>query len=163
MRIDRVAPPLPDTIVHEMTHAVQDLELGYPFTNERREEGQAFAVESFYRLGIELKNKERALYHAGCSPGPVAAVWKNLWKYWGIIPNEKSWGPVRWSNGEDLLNKQDLFEIYDIFGVRLKCPAIAQVVNGILAEHHCCFAVTCSGDDTSTEIGPGVQIDPFFQ
>jgi hypothetical protein len=164
IRNDSVAP---DTVIHEMTHAVQDLELHYPFNDERREEGQAFAMEGFYRLAESLKIGEIKLQRAECSAGEVAEVWQEIWRQYGNLPS-LDWGEVAWSDWlgrtkKEPLNKQDLFEIYDIFGVKLSCSALAQVVNGILADHHCCIAVTCSETGNTLEIPPGVQIDPFFQ
>jgi len=61
------------------------------------------------------------------------------------------------------LAQQDLFEAYDIFGTKLSCAAVAEALNRVLGNSHCCFSVKCSGQTTDTEIGPGVTIDPAFR
>jgi len=156
---DAVAP---DTIVHEMTHAVQDVELGWSFANERVEEGQAYAMESFYRVSERLKLDESKLERAGCNPGVVLGVWQTFWRQYGVLPSE-DWGKVSWSEGSEPLNKQDIWGINVTFGVKLSCQALAVVVNSILADYHCCVSVKCSGSDTSGEISPGITIDSDFQ
>jgi len=38
-----------------------------------------------------------------------------------------------------------------------------EAVNEVLANHHCCHAVVCSGEGSWTEIPPGKAIDREFQ
>jgi RHS repeat-associated protein len=84
------------TIIHEMTHAVQDLELHYSFddANDRMDEGEAYAMQSFYGLAMELRVDEERMEASWCDPSVTEMRWKRLWRKYGVMPG--NWGIVEW-------------------------------------------------------------------
>ncbi|NOS68736.1 MAG: RHS repeat-associated core domain-containing protein [Verrucomicrobia bacterium] len=120
----------PVTIVHEMTHAVQDLELNYPFNNERMEEGEAYAIQAYYELGVRLTIDEGKYRRSECRVDRIKSLWQTFWKQFGVVPGE--WGMVSWSEGGEPLQFSDLRAANERFKVRLSCSKLADEVNTIL-------------------------------
>ncbi len=151
----------PVTIVHEMTHAVQDLELNYPFNNERMEEGEAYAIQAYYELGVRLTIDEGKYRRSECRVDRIKSLWQTFWKQFGVVPGE--WGMVSWSEGGEPLQFSDLRAANERFKVRLSCSKLADEVNTILEDLGCCLIVTCSGQESDYEIPPGHPIFPYFR
>jgi RHS repeat-associated protein len=160
-----------DTVVHEMTHAYQDLVLHYDMgkygnVGERNDEGEAYAIETFYVISKHLAGSrgEAGIRRAGCNRAAVAGIWKGFWRRYGVLPG--AWLPVKWSGNPrpgTPMTAADLARTYRILGARLSCRALRDAVNEILGGAGCTFTVDCCASDFPNEIGTAVQIEPIFQ
>jgi RHS repeat-associated protein len=159
-----IAGITPATIVHEMTHAYQDLVLHYwMIFTERRDEGEAYAVEGLYYAAKLLADDEGKYRRAGCNRSAVSSTWKSFWRHYGVFPGV--WPTIKWSGNKAgvWMTSKDVRRVRDILGAGLNCRAIANAVNEILSGAGCNFMVECCPSDFPTEIGTGVTIDPVFQ
>jgi len=153
----------PSTIVHEMTHAYQDLVLHYGGFRERRDEGEAYAIEGLFYAAKLLAVDEAKLRNAGCNRSEVSAIWKSFWRHYGVFPG--TWPAIKWSGNKVgvPMTSNDLGRAYKILGARLNCRSIANAANEILGAAGCDFMVECCPADFPKEVGTGVKIDPAFQ
>jgi RHS repeat-associated protein len=152
----------PGTLVHEMTHAYNDLVAGLSdYSDFRKDEGMGYAMQSFEELARTLVNGEVSLRSHPCDYDRAKQIWQALWKNYGVIPSV-AWGTgAAW--GQFQVGMADLENIRNAFGVHLSCREIADAFNSILASTDCCLRVKCSGPDTGYDIGPGAVIVPIFE
>ncbi len=161
-----------DTIIHEMTHAHNDLILGGGL-DDRTDEGMAYAMQSFYQLTLLLAANEKLTQKQGCDYRFIHGWWQNFWKMYGHMPSDPGWGTGRTNGrlggGKFDVDRNDFNNIKKAFGLNLSCKEIAAVINQILQDKKCCFRVTCSGetfpcqDDCWGQISAGFAIDSIFQ
>jgi hypothetical protein len=156
----------PATIVHEMTHAYNDIIVGMPWYEKRKDEGMGSAMQSFDALARVLKNIQISLQAHPCDYELTKRLWQDLRKHYGTVPSGW-WGTgsgSAWSDEEFKLDMNDLTNIKSILGVRLSCEETAAAVNAVLSSSSadCCLRVKCAGADSGYHIGPGTVIMPFF-
>jgi len=158
-----------DTVVHEMTHAFNDIAGGNKLDN-RTDEGMAYTMQYYYQLAESLAKSEHYIRANDCDYHFVKGMWQNLWMSWGIIPSS-GWGGGQYSTWHGWVpfnvDEDDIKNVKTALNVHLSCKEVSKAVNAVLAENGCKFTVTCSGqcsggNDGGT-IAPLNTIMPIFQ
>ena len=152
-------------IIHEMTHAYNDVALGLnPMWDDKKDEGIAWVVDNFPVISGNLIDLGAVASNGECNRSSIKKQWTLLWRKWGTFGG--SWGSYTWQNplgGTTQIGATQINDAYAATGVRLSCQALRTRVNSLLSG--CCFRVVC---DRSEKIGerdiePSVSLDPVFR
>ena len=154
-------------ILHEMVHAWNDLTPN-GITNDRRDEGMAYALEQGVALaGFGIRDLEAILrtHDDPCDRSLLTKLWTTFWEN-KATPDSYPGGTVHktFAQDEDFkFDAQDFRNVEAKLGFRIQCDAFAKVLNGILEEGGCCFRFTCENATGPGYIYPGREIAPVFR
>jgi len=166
--------PAERTILHEMTHAYNDIRLS--ITSEYIDEALAFGMESFYDVVLTANSMEKGVKDSkacGDLYSTIVQTWPRFWRNWGTLnwptpdPAHRGalWRDVLLSDGSSFpLAPADISRLKSNYSVTLSCKALAGIINRLIDSKGCCFRVTCAATtQNSQEIPARTQIDQQFQ
>jgi hypothetical protein len=155
--------PDPPTVAHELVHAFNDL-MRTGFTEDRADEGMAYALEAVYAVRSSLVALEDALKQGQpeVKRNSLVSKWQVVWR----THNAPSQFPVVWNDqrSQGTLETIDFVRIRDVLGAKVNCEKLARVATRLAQAHDSCSVFTCEACGRSPyEIPAGVAIDSTFK